>query len=103
MVPIVGSILLSVGVKLGVRLLASAVKGLADHASSAQTRAGSDFGATLAAATPRDAGAPVPSAPAPAPELVSHLAFEHGLRGVARGVQSRLMLDAYRRLGPPLR
>jgi hypothetical protein len=113
--PILGSILVSVAVKLGVKLFATAVKGIVDATGSTKRAPGADSAAFPAllkeraremagAAGPAVAAASATVQPHAAPvaplDLVSRLAFAGGVRGLALAAQSRPLIEAYRRLGP---
>ncbi len=111
MIPVLGSILVSVGIKLGVKLFATAVKGIADAADSAppaqsfpallreQAPQNSAADSAIAAVAPVDTVLSVPVVPV---GLASRLAFDQGVRGLALVMQSRPLIAAYRRLGPSL-
>jgi hypothetical protein len=103
--PIVGSILVSVGVKLGVRLLATAVKHAVDSAASGERASPGAPGfpellnghaSVLPAAAARVEALTVPAAPA---EAASRLAFDRGIVQLAQHVQSRRLIQAYRHGG----
>lgn len=115
MAPIVGSILVSVAVKLGVKLFATVVKGIVDATDSAERAPSADaagFPALLEESGRQAAGAaepavaaasatgPPPAVPVPSLDLPSRLAFAYGVRGLALAAQSRPLIEAYRRLGP---
>jgi hypothetical protein len=107
-IPVLGSILVSVGIKLGVKVIATAVKGIVDAADSA--RPAQSFPALLreqerqssaaaSAIAPVNTVLSVPIVPV---GLASRLAFDQGVRGLALVMQSRPLIAAYRRLGGSL-